>query len=224
MWSLHPRWEDGGQTRQLGSCVHWPMHVRGRCLCSCRAGLEPLLCWNSDLLETGEQLCTRCCVMAGFCERALSSHHNAVLQEMVHVEHIRCGLLCQVPSCSERAHPEGVALCIARVHVAHSFNSFPNGVGGGNPMSIGPATSNNALSFATLNVRRLWCQDESVAQCHPEFRERLSVALGTQGWSASSVRGSPATCCGFSFPVCSHSALSGVLSSWSFCEAFVRAL
>ena len=38
----------------------------------------------------------------------------------------------------------------------------PKWDGGGHPMSIGPATPNNAFSVATLNVRRFGLQDESV--------------------------------------------------------------
>ena len=56
----------------------------------------------------------------------------------------------------------GVARCIVRVHVAHSMR--PQMGWGREPDEHRSArgTPNNALSLATLNVRRLWLQDESV--------------------------------------------------------------
>ena len=54
------------------------------------------------------------------------------------------------------------ALHIALFESTLLIPCVPKWGGGGNPMRIGPATPNNALSLATLNVRRLWLQDESV--------------------------------------------------------------
>ena len=92
--SLLPRWWDGGQTRQPGSCARWPRHEQRRCLSSCRAGQKPrgsdagvpfwraaqqggspCRCWNSDLRWGRRQfhLCKRCCAMTGLREQALSS-------------------------------------------------------------------------------------------------------------------------------------------------------
>ena len=78
--------------------------------------------------------------------------------------------------------------------------------GGGNPMSIGPATPSNALPFATLNVRRLWLQDESV---HGGFH-MLSAILNSENVAVCCVQGPRAgafptlpadQCCHFEGPV-----------------------
>ena len=98
--------------------------------------------------------------------KPIAHTHNVAQPEMFHVHLTSAQPMFHVDLTSAPRF-----LCVGSLLVQNESTllipCIPKWGGGGNPMSIGPATPNNALSLATLNVRRLWLQDESV---HDGFR------------------------------------------------------
>ena len=126
---------------------------------SCVVGTCPAHCTHPQCRPARD-------VPRGSHQRPQMSHVDSrvgVSQPMFHVVLTSAQrLLCVGSLLVQNELIQNAALHVALFESTLLIPCVPKWGGGGNPMSIGPATPNNALSLATLNVRRLWLQDESV--------------------------------------------------------------